>query len=71
MLVENATYLSGVGQYVSDPDRLIIFEFSQANGALFGEPLTSRYVLGVFGRGGSASWDVSLRASILQATSPP
>ena len=61
MLADNATYLSGVGQYVSDPDRLMLFEFGQANGALYGEPLTSRYTLGVFGRGQSAPWDVSLR----------
>jgi RHS repeat-associated protein len=48
VLDQDATYLSLLGEYTPDPDRLISFELQKADD--FGA-LTQRYTLGAFGRG--------------------
>ena len=48
ILVDNANYLSQQGEYVSDANRLVGFEFQQASDY---QALAQRYSLGSFGRG--------------------
>ncbi|WP_026733597.1 RHS repeat-associated core domain-containing protein [Fischerella sp. PCC 9605] len=48
VLVDNANYLSELGEYVADANRLVGFEFQQASDY---QALAQRYSLGSFGRG--------------------
>ncbi|MFN8626155.1 MAG: RHS repeat-associated core domain-containing protein [Candidatus Binatia bacterium] len=57
-LAEDATYLSHLGEYTGDVQRLLAFELNQAG--LY--ELTQRYALGGFGRGVPAWWE--MRANV-------
>ncbi len=59
-LARDATYLSTLGEYVSDVTRLLAFEFTQAGN--FGA-ITERYTLGAFGRGFPDPTDTLVTAS--------
>lgn len=55
VLVNNANYLSELGEYVADANRLVGFEFQQASNY---QALAQRYSLGSFGRGRSFIGDL-------------
>jgi YD repeat-containing protein len=55
VLVDNANYLSELGEYVADANRLVGFEFQQASDY---QALAQRYSLGSFGRGRSFIGDL-------------
>ena len=57
LLVENANYLSGLGEYEANVDNLLAFEFEQANNY---RAISQRYSLGSFGRGRTFIGDVEL-----------
>ena len=57
LLVENANYLSGLGEYEADVDDLLAFEFQQASDY---QAISQRYSLGSFGRGRTFIGDIEL-----------
>ncbi|MCC7349479.1 MAG: hypothetical protein IT446_02825 [Phycisphaerales bacterium] len=52
---ENANYLSGLGQSINDPSRLLAYELMQAGN--FGE-ISRRYAMSAFGRGQADPFDL-------------
>ncbi|MEM7592101.1 MAG: RHS repeat-associated core domain-containing protein, partial [Cyanobacteria bacterium P01_A01_bin.83] len=57
LLVDNANYLSDLGDYEADVDDLLAFEFQQASDY---QAISQRYSLGSFGRGRTFIGDIEL-----------
>jgi len=56
VLADNATYLSRLGEYEHDGNRLIAFELEQCGLS----DITRRYTLDAFGRGTGHPWNISI-----------
>jgi RHS repeat-associated protein len=65
VLAEDANYLSQLGEYVSDVNRLMNLEFSKIGI----HEISTRYTQGAFGRGLSHPWDI--RGRILDGDNQP
>lgn len=59
LLANNANYLSRIGEYVANVDRLVAFEFQQASNY---QTFTNRYSIGSFGRGRFFIGDLQINA---------
>jgi len=60
VLAADATYLSQLGEYTADVQRLLAFELNQAGL----NELTRRYTLGAFGRGAPAWWEAKTSSDV-------
>ena len=64
VLAENANYLSQLGSYVHDANRLLAFELQQSSNSSVGTgwdgALEDRLTVGAFGRGSSSPWEINL-----------
>ncbi|MFN6579144.1 MAG: putative Ig domain-containing protein, partial [Aulosira sp. ZfuVER01] len=79
VLAENANYLSQLGNYTHDINRVLAFELQQDSNSVVGAgwdgSLNERLSVGAFGRGGVSPWDITATNSdgdvtILYGTTP-